>query len=95
MIRRPFQPLAALKWLAVLVPMAAVIGSASAFFLWSLDALTRVRFAHPWLLWLLPLGGLAVGWLYHITEKPRPAETTCSSMRSTSPAPACRGGWLR
>lgn len=65
MIPRPFQLLAAAKWLAVLIPMAAAIGSASAFFLWSLDALTRVRFSNPWLLWLLPLSGLAVGWLYH------------------------------
>ena len=65
MLPRPFQPLAAAKWLAVLLPMAAVIGSASAFFLWSLDALTRVRFANPWLLGLLPVGGLAVGWVYH------------------------------
>jgi H+/Cl- antiporter ClcA len=65
MIRLPFQPLAAVKWLAILIPMAAAVGSASAFFLWSLDALTRVRFEKPWLLWLLPLGGLAVGWLYH------------------------------
>jgi H+/Cl- antiporter ClcA len=65
MIPRPFQLLAAAKWLAMLVPMAALIGSASAFFLWSLDALTRLRFANPWLLWLLPLGGFAVGWLYH------------------------------
>ena len=65
MIPRPFELLAAAKWLAVLVPMAAAVGSASAFFLWSLDALTRVRFANPWLLWLLPLGGFAIGWLYH------------------------------
>ena len=65
MIPRPFQPRAAAKWLAVLLPMAAVIGSASAFFLWCLDALTRVRFANPWLLGLLPVGGLAVGWIYH------------------------------
>lgn len=65
MIPRPFHLLAALKWLAVLVPMAMVIGSASAFFLWSLDALTKVRFANPWLLWLLPLGGFAVGWIYY------------------------------
>lgn len=65
MIPRPFHLLAALKWLGVLVPMAMVIGSASAFFLWSLDALTRVRFANPWLMWLLPLGGFAVGWIYH------------------------------
>jgi H+/Cl- antiporter ClcA len=57
--------LAAIKWLAALLVMSAVVGSASAFFLWSLDALTRVRFANPWLLWLLPVGGFAVGWIYH------------------------------
>jgi H+/Cl- antiporter ClcA len=65
MIPRAINSLAAVKWLAVLLPMAAAIGSASAFFLWSLDALTKVRFANPWLLWLLPLGGFAIGWLYH------------------------------
>jgi len=65
MPRLPFQPIAAIKWLAILLPMAALVGSASAFFLWSLDALTRTRFQHPWLLWLLPVGGLAIGWIYH------------------------------
>jgi len=65
MFRLPFQPVAAVKWLVVLIPMAGVIGSASAFFLWSLDALTRVRFANSWLLWLLPVAGTAVGWIYH------------------------------
>lgn len=69
MIVRPFKPLAAAAWLAVLLPMAVVIGSASAFFLWSLDALTRVRFANPWLLGWLPVGGLAVGWIYHHYDK--------------------------
>ncbi len=64
MIRLPVQPLAAVKWLAILIPMAAAVGSASAFFLWSLDALTKVRFENPWLLWLLPVGGLFVGWIY-------------------------------
>lgn len=59
-----FQHLAAFKWLLVLVSMAVTVGSVSAFFLWSLDAVTRVRFSHSWLLWLLPLGGFAVGWLY-------------------------------
>lgn len=65
MIRMPFQPVASIKWLAILLPMAAVVGTASAFFLWSLDALTRVRFDHPWLLYLLPIGGVAIGWMYH------------------------------
>ncbi len=53
-----------LHWLAILVPLSAVVGSASALFLWALDAVTRVRFDNPWLLYLLPLGGLIVGWFY-------------------------------
>jgi H+/Cl- antiporter ClcA/PII-like signaling protein len=54
-----------LKWLALIVPMAASVGSACAFFLWSLDRVTHIRFEHPWLLFLLPLGGVGVGFLYH------------------------------
>ncbi|MGA0900173.1 MAG: voltage-gated chloride channel family protein [Luteolibacter sp.] len=57
--------LASLKWIAILLPMAAVVGSVSAFFLWSLDALTRVRFDHPWLLYLLPVAGIGIAWMYH------------------------------
>ncbi len=53
----------------MLVPMAAAIGSASAFFLWALDAVTRFRFAHPGLLFLLPIGGLLVGTLYQLYGK--------------------------
>lgn len=59
------QLLAAAKWLAILAPLAIAIGSASAFFLWSLDAVTLLRFSKPWLLYLLPVAGLAVGLLYH------------------------------
>lgn len=51
----------AAAWLA----MAVAIGSAAAFFLWSLDRVTALRFAHPWLLYLLPLAGLSVGLIYH------------------------------
>jgi H+/Cl- antiporter ClcA len=54
------------KWLAILTPMAVVTGSASAFFLWALDAVTRVRFSYPGLLFLLPVGGLFVGALYQL-----------------------------
>lgn len=54
-----------LKWSAFIIPPAMLAGSASALFLWSLDQVTRLRWKHPWLLWLLPLGGLVVGLLYH------------------------------
>jgi H+/Cl- antiporter ClcA len=64
-----FQLKAALKWLFVLVPLAAVVGSASAFFIWALDAVTLFRFDQPWLIYLLPLAGLGVGMLYHVYGK--------------------------
>ncbi len=51
------------------VPVALLAGSASALFLWSLDRVTGLQWHHPWLLWLLPLGGVAVGFLYHYLGK--------------------------
>ncbi|MDB6118629.1 MAG: clcB, partial [Verrucomicrobiaceae bacterium] len=54
-----------LRWIIALVAMAAAVGSAVALFLWSLDAVTHLRFEHPWLLFLLPLAGIAVGAMYH------------------------------
>ncbi len=56
---------AALKWAALVIPMAMAVGSACAFFLWSLDAVTGLRFQNPWLLYLLPVAGVAVGLVYH------------------------------
>lgn len=54
-----------LRWAAILGPMAVAVGSLCAFFLWSLDQATRLRFAHPWLLFGLPLAGGLVGLVYH------------------------------
>jgi len=39
-------------------------GSASAFFLVALDVATAWREAFRWVVWLLPLAGFAVGWIY-------------------------------
>lgn len=50
----------------ILTMLAIAVGSASAFFLWALDAVTRVRFAYPGLLFLLPVAGLFVGALYQL-----------------------------
>jgi H+/Cl- antiporter ClcA len=58
-----------LGWTVILALLAMAAGSASAFFLWALDAVTRVRFAHPGLLFLLPVAGLFVGTLYQLYGK--------------------------
>ncbi len=54
-----------LKWLVICMPLGAAVGSMVAFFLWSLDQVTRLQWQHPWLLFLLPLAGLASGLMYH------------------------------
>jgi H+/Cl- antiporter ClcA len=60
---------AVLRWAAILVPVAVIVGSTSAFFLGALDTVTRFRFAHPGFLFLLPIGGLFVGALDQIYGK--------------------------
>ncbi len=52
------------RWAVMLGVLAVAVGSAVAFFLWSLDEATRLRFDHPWILYLLPLGGVLVVLLY-------------------------------
>ena len=69
MTRLPSQLLAVLKWLAILSPVAIAAGSASALFLWALDAVTLIRFANPGLLFLLPVAGLCVGVIYQLYGK--------------------------
>lgn len=58
------------KWLIVSSVVAFLAGTASAFFLFALDWATQWREAHPRIIWLLPLAGFAVGWVYHRLGKP-------------------------
>ncbi|MDF2723425.1 MAG: voltage-gated chloride channel protein [Paenibacillus sp.] len=53
-----------LKWVVLGSAVGVLTGTASAFFLISLDHVTNMRLQHPWLLFLLPLGGAAVSYLY-------------------------------
>lgn len=52
------------KWLPLSALAALLSGTASAFFLFALEWATETRTANLWLLWLLPLAGFGVGWLY-------------------------------
>lgn len=53
-----------LKWFLLSLIVAALAGTASAFFLFSLDRVTAWREAHGWIIWLLPVAGFVVGWIY-------------------------------
>lgn len=53
-----------LQWLLRIAPVAIIIGSACALFLWSLDTVTTIRLQNDWLLFLLPLAGVLVAFVY-------------------------------
>ena len=55
---------ALLRMLALVTPIGALVGSACALFLWLLDRVTELRWAHGWLLFLLPVAGMGVALLY-------------------------------
>ncbi|WP_294738482.1 voltage-gated chloride channel family protein [uncultured Flavobacterium sp.] len=54
-----------IKWLVLALIIGACIGSVTAFFLTSLDWATNWRENHLWIIALLPIGGLAIGLMYH------------------------------
>jgi H+/Cl- antiporter ClcA len=53
------------KWIFICVLIGIFSGCASAFFLVSLEWVTQYRESHNWIIWLLPIGGLCIGLLYH------------------------------
>ncbi|WP_371729958.1 voltage-gated chloride channel family protein [Chitinophaga sp. SYP-B3965] len=58
-----------LYWTALAIPVSIVAGSLVALFLWLLDLVTNYRWEHEWLLWLLPLAGVAIHFLYKLWGK--------------------------
>ena len=54
------------KWLLICLTLGAIVGSISAFFLWSLDWATNWRESHVWIIAFLPVGGLFIGLSYHL-----------------------------
>ncbi|RYY54970.1 MAG: voltage-gated chloride channel protein [Chitinophagaceae bacterium] len=52
------------RWTILGVPVAVVTGLLVALFLWLLDKVTALHWANPWLLYLLPVTGILVWFLY-------------------------------
>lgn len=53
------------KWLVMALIVGILAGSASAFFLVSLNWVTNWRETHSWIIWFLPVGGFIVGAVYY------------------------------
>src|ERR1700712_4038055 len=58
-----------IRWTLMAVPVAIVIGSVVAFFLWLLTSAIHFRFSHPWLLFLLPVAGVVIHFIYQSVGK--------------------------
>ncbi|WP_372776311.1 voltage-gated chloride channel family protein [Mangrovibacterium sp.] len=58
-----------LKWFLLTIPVAAITGSLVALFLFLLKLATHVRWDNPWLLFLLPVAGVAIVSLYRFRGK--------------------------
>jgi H+/Cl- antiporter ClcA len=55
---------ATLQWTCLIIPVAVVTGLLVALFLWLLDLTTNTFRSNPWLIWLMPLAGILITWLY-------------------------------
>jgi H+/Cl- antiporter ClcA len=58
-----------LKWLIISLLVGFLSGSASAFFLVTLEKTTQIREQNNWIIALLPIGGLIIGLCYHYLGK--------------------------
>ncbi len=58
-----------IKWFILVLPIGIVIGSMVALFLWLLSAVTQYRFTHTWLLYLLPIAGILIHFIYQTIGK--------------------------
>ncbi len=54
-----------LKWLAIYLLIGGIVGTATAFFLQTLDDVSLFREKHIWVVYLLPIAGLVIGLVYY------------------------------
>lgn len=70
---KPAQPITIVRpffrWLLICLIVGTCTGTASAFFLQTLDWVTNFRETHIWIIAFLPIGGLLIGLLYHYYGK--------------------------
>lgn len=77
------------------VLLGIVIGLAGSAFYFCMDLAAGLRSAHPWLIFLLPLGGLAIVGFYHLLKayKDEGTDLVISAVHSDSEIPARIGSF--
>lgn len=79
-----------IKWGIVAVITGLIGGAVGTLFHLSVEWATAARGEHAWLIWLLPVGGLVIAFLYHITRMRdnRGTDHVISAVRTSDPPPA-------
>lgn len=79
-----------LKWGLLSILIGAIAGSAGTLFYFCIRYVTELRIAHDWVIWLLPLGGLGIIFLYHISKitQPKGTDLVIEAVRSPEPIPS-------
>ena len=57
------------RWTLLVLPVSLAAGSMVALFLWLLEKTIHFRWDHPWLLFLLPVSGIGIHFLYKLWGK--------------------------
>ena len=77
------------KWLCIAMVLGVVCGVVGALFHIAIDYVTDFRMSHSWIVWGLPLGGLAIVYLYrlvHLVHEPG-TNTIIQSVRQQDHVP--------
>ena len=75
------------KWIIIAAVVGAFVGIVGVFFHICVEKATEIRVEMPWLIWLLPIGGAAIVFLYKKTgmEKDRGTNLILDAVRSNEP----------
>ena len=69
------QILTSFKWIIFSILSGAVIGSVGTLFYFGMAIVTLVRTKNPWIIWLLPIGGLLIVGAYHLLRNEKDSGT--------------------
>lgn len=75
------------KWIVVGAAVGATGGVLGAAFHHAVTAVTAVRAAHGWLIWLLPAGGVVTALAYHLSRTPLNVNLVLRAVRSSERVP--------
>lgn len=77
------------KWVVFAIISGIVVGLIGTLFYFCMSYVTKMRTGHPWLIWLLPLGGLLIVGAYHLLhdEKDTGTNLVISSIYSGDEIP--------